>query len=720
MKIKISISFVLASIAFGLNAQVIFTEDFTSPWSANNQGWIIKNNSLPIGTTSVFQGDPLVFSAFNGSQSDYVAMNYLSIASSQGGGISTWLMTPTLNLANGTIIEFATRAPTPSTPYLGADRLQLRMSTAGSATALATGTTQVGTFTNLLLDINPNLTANTTSVVVGNTVDGYPITWAVYTVAVSGLAAPTVGRFAFRYFVSNAGPQGTNSNYIGIDAVKVTQLVPAQDPCLSIAQVTCGPSSTGMLPGGNGYAGYPALFAQKIYSYSPVMSGLHILNVNNLSNGSINVYQSTACGATGWGANLGVLNSNTNATYTMQLLAGTIYYFLLQDTDANTNNISIGLTCPEPGQDPCSLANVLVCETPSSFTLAAGGGAWNNTQPGNEKVYAFTSAVTGQYTFSLTTITAVTLYSAAACSGAGWTQLNPYTPGIYLIQLLSGKTQYFLIDDNDVSLTTGTCSIKCASPDACTTGTYGLSKAASPVDEDIYNVSLGSLNNTSSCTQTVAGQNSILKQYSNFTGIVNAPLLEPGEWYDLSVTLGECGSGSCSDGGISVYIDFDGSGSFNTTTEKVWSKEHCTSNSMAGTTYNTIVRVPLSTPTGYKRMRVIYNCDGLTDPTASYNFGETEDYCLEVRSTVTSLVSQSPFELHVNVFPNPTLGQLTVQLENNNNYKLVVLNALGQVIVSQDAEINNLIDLKNIDSGLYFLKVLDKNHTLYTTRVIKQ
>jgi hypothetical protein len=39
-------------------------------------------------------------------------------------------------------------------------------------------------------------------------------------VTVSGLPSPTLGRLAFRYFVENGGPGGTNSDYIGIDTVQ--------------------------------------------------------------------------------------------------------------------------------------------------------------------------------------------------------------------------------------------------------------------------------------------------------------------------------------------------------------------------------------------------------------------------------------------------------------------------------------------------------------------
>lgn len=38
----------------------------------------------------------------------------------------------------------------------------------------------------------------------------------------SGLAGPTSGRFAFRYFVTDGGPAGANSGRIGIDDVSYT------------------------------------------------------------------------------------------------------------------------------------------------------------------------------------------------------------------------------------------------------------------------------------------------------------------------------------------------------------------------------------------------------------------------------------------------------------------------------------------------------------------
>lgn len=72
----------------------------------------------------------------------------------------------------------------------------------------------VGDFTTLLLSINPTLVTNV-----------YPQVWTQYTITIAGLPAPTSGRLAFRYFVTNGGPTGSNSDYIGIDNAVYTPYV---------------------------------------------------------------------------------------------------------------------------------------------------------------------------------------------------------------------------------------------------------------------------------------------------------------------------------------------------------------------------------------------------------------------------------------------------------------------------------------------------------------
>ena len=167
-------------------------------------GWVTINHSEPLGPNGWFQGNDGVFPAFDGLSVAYIGANFYN-----GGGeatISNWLLTPEVGLQDGDTLTFYTR-----TVELSAfpDRLQVRMSTNGSSINVGTTATDVGDFTNLLLDINPTYTMG-----------GYPEAWTQFTINISGVTAGTSGRLAFRYFVEDGGPEGTRSNYIGIDRVQ--------------------------------------------------------------------------------------------------------------------------------------------------------------------------------------------------------------------------------------------------------------------------------------------------------------------------------------------------------------------------------------------------------------------------------------------------------------------------------------------------------------------
>lgn len=163
-------------------------------------GWVGALRSQPLGVSGIFQGNLTVFGPHAGAS--YLGANFQNAAGI--GTISTWIISPELLLQNGDTVSFWTRVPTDG--GLFPDRLQLRMSTAGSSTDVGATADSVGDFTTLLLSVNPNLTTT-----------DYPEVWTEFSTTITGLGGPTNGRLAFRYFVTDAGPSGFNSNYIGID-----------------------------------------------------------------------------------------------------------------------------------------------------------------------------------------------------------------------------------------------------------------------------------------------------------------------------------------------------------------------------------------------------------------------------------------------------------------------------------------------------------------------
>jgi hypothetical protein len=183
----------------------LLEEEFDDITTLAGAGYTFVNASDVIGTTDWAQGITAVFESQAGAPDAYLSANFNNTA---GSVISNWMVTPQLNLENGDEITFWTRTVTGST---FPDRLEVRLSPDGTTTAPASPTDE-GSYTELLLEINPNLDAG-----------GYPDVWTEFTVVVSGLTGAVDTNVAFRYFVTDAGPTGANSNFIGIDTLSIDE-----------------------------------------------------------------------------------------------------------------------------------------------------------------------------------------------------------------------------------------------------------------------------------------------------------------------------------------------------------------------------------------------------------------------------------------------------------------------------------------------------------------
>lgn len=192
----------------GGGGATLLSEGFDSVAGLTGAGWVMINRSQALGAGTWFQGNSMVFAAHMGAANAYVGVNFDSAADGAGADtISNWLLTPTLTLENGVQLSFFTRTvTTPAFP----DRLQVRMSLNGASTNVGATAVSEGDFTTLLLDINPTLTTV-----------GYPNTFTQFMATLSGIGSPTTGRLAFRYFVTDGGPTGANSDYIGLDTLTV-------------------------------------------------------------------------------------------------------------------------------------------------------------------------------------------------------------------------------------------------------------------------------------------------------------------------------------------------------------------------------------------------------------------------------------------------------------------------------------------------------------------
>jgi len=167
---------------------ILLTQGFEP--GADLTGWGAVYNSSPAGTTGWFQGNTGIFSADAGTDSSYIAANYLN-TDLGGGNIDTWLFLPTLAANGYTTIDFAARTG----GALPGDTIQVLVNSLG--TASLADFVSLGTLSSLASD-----------------------SWGHYTFAYDGAAASLT--FAFRYLVTDTTQNG---DYIGIDTVTV-QSVP--------------------------------------------------------------------------------------------------------------------------------------------------------------------------------------------------------------------------------------------------------------------------------------------------------------------------------------------------------------------------------------------------------------------------------------------------------------------------------------------------------------
>ena len=64
---------------------------------------------------------------------------------------------------------------------------------------------------------------------------------------------------------------------------------------------------------------------------------------------------------------------------------------------------------------------------------------------------------------------------------------------------------------------------------------------------------------------------------------------------------------------------------------------------------------------------------------------------------------------YVNIFPNPAKNTLTLTAETAGVQEVKIVNSLGQIVKEFSFEANVTIDIRDLNSGVYFVKVLGDN-----------
>ena len=88
----------------------------------------------------------------------------------------------------------------------------------------------------------------------------------------------------------------------------------------------------------------------------------------------------------------------------------------------------------------------------------------------------------------------------------------------------------------------------------------------------------------------------------------------------------------------------------------------------------------------------------------------------------TNLLSASSHEFdnkQVRIYPNPVSEAIHIDGLDGNKYRVTILNGMGQIMLDNELD-TNVINLKNLSNGVYFINIISSNGMTLSNKIIKQ
>ena len=286
-------------------------------------------------------------------------------------------------------------------------------------------------------------------------------------------------------------------------------------------------------------------------------------------------------------------------------------------------------------------------------------------------------------------------------STIGGTDLNSQNPqiqfanaGNYTITLVASN----IAGDSDPVSKIDYITVNAGTQDYCVS-TYTAASTA-----QIENVTFNTINNNSSDATTDG--------YEDFTSI--STTVNINSTYTLSVTA----STTAATDYIEAYFDWNADGDWTDAGEMV--SVGTLTNQTSGVV-STNVTVPSGASLSAIRMRInteFNHVPGPCDADHLTEYGETEDYTINISDYITGIVSLS--KENVVIFPNPVESILHVRLPIE-DVKIQLININGErlkIIESKNTK-NIDINIEDIATGIYQLVITTENNEQITLKVVK-
>jgi hypothetical protein len=277
---------------------------------------------------------------------------------------------------------------------------------------------------------------------------------------------------------------------------------------------------------------------------------------------------------------------------------------------------------------------------------------------------------------------------------ATWSVINAITEIDYTLTGLAGCTEYeFQVEGLCDGLLTGysasfiRTTFGCG---ACIDFTYCPSRGLITDAEWIARVAVGTLDNLSGANDG----------YGDFSALGTTLVIGQGH----PITLAPGFSDVPYPEYFKVFVDLDQNGNFNGPGELAYSS------GMVGGPVTGTLNIPANALVGSTRMRVIMLYD---DPTAvgctnDYDYGETEDYCIDLALNTTS-VGEGPTSAQLRVFPNPSDREIffdATGIGAGASLRIDVLDGIGRTVASNAMDQGRAtLTTTELANGLYVYRI---------------
>jgi hypothetical protein len=107
---------------------------------------------------------------------------------------------------------------------------------------------------------------------------------------------------------------------------------------------------------------------------------------------------------------------------------------------------------------------------------------------------------------------------------------------------------------------------------------------------------------------------------------------------------------------------------------------------------------------------------------------EKMDYAFSLHVRLNEELSiENNQEQRIMVYPNPSSDEITLSLSDIIPLQIQVIDASGRLVLTVDnfeksqSNINNVVmNIDALQNGIYFLKVIDQNQLIHTTKILKK